>query len=158
MSVSFANLLTPTNQPFNKRILEDASKTVTVAMCNGAARANTSHIDLNVATPYPTTETINVYVYTGSSAKSNTGNNVAVVLQDATANAESDTTPNGATWTNVTNLGAQTFVGNATATVAQYWTFKLPPSCRRFIRATMVPPAGATDAMTDANITMKLLF
>lgn len=159
MSVSFSNLLTPTNWPVNTRILQDANTTVTVAMCSGAARANTSHIDLGAATPYPTTETINIYVYTGSSAKSNTGNNVAVVLQHTSANAVAgDGTPNAVAWANIPNLGAVTFIGNNTATAAQAWTFKLPPITQQFIRATMVPPAGATDAMTDANITLKLLF
>jgi len=156
MAVSFSNLLTPTNQPFNNRILTDATKVVTVAMCNAAARANTAAVDLKNTTPYPTTETINVYVYTGSSAKSNTDNNVAVVLQHTTAN--SDGTANGAAWANIPNLGAVTFYGNDTATIPQYWTFKLPPATQRFIRTTMVPPAGATDAMVDANITMELLF
>lgn len=156
MSVSFKNLLTPTNLPVNTRALKDANMTVTVAMCNGAARSNTSHLDLSADPPYPTTETINVYVSTGSSAKSNTGNNVAVVLQHTSAN--SDGTPNGAAWVNIPNLGPVVFYGNDTATALQYWTFKLPPVTKRFIRTTMVPPAGATDAMTDANITMTLLF
>jgi hypothetical protein len=36
-------------------------------------------------------------------------------------------------------------------------TFKLPPGCRRWIRAQMRTSAGAAN-YADANITLKLLF
>ena len=159
MSVSFANQLTPTNWPVNTRILEDATKAVTVAMPVAAAWVNPAHIDLTVATPYPTTETINVYLSAGVSAAGNTGNNCAVAIQHTSVNAVAgDGTPNAVAWTDVPNLGALSWIGNLTASAAQAWTIKLPPACNQFIRCQMRPVAAASDTLSDANIAMKLLF
>jgi len=156
MSVSFSNQLTPTNYPVNTRILKDATLSETVAMPVAAARANTGDIDLTVATPFPTTETINVYVDIGAAATANDGNDGAVILQHTSAN--SDATANGAAWANIPTIGPSTVTIAANAVAAQNWTYKLPPGCYQFIRATYVPIASCTDTLSDANLTCTLLF
>lgn len=160
MSVSFSNQLTPTNQPYNLRILEDATLSKTAAMPVATAFSNTSHIDLAVATPYPTTETINVLVDIGAVAAGvNTGNNATVVLQHTSANAVAgDGTPNAVAWTNIPTLGTSTVVAAANAVAAQNFTYKLPPGCLQFIRAQIRPIASSTDTWNTGNITLKLLF
>jgi hypothetical protein len=159
MSVSFSNQLTPTNAPFNSRILQDASLTVTHALADAAAWANTSHIDLGVAVPFPTTETINVYVSTGATAAGNTGNNGTLILQHTAANLVSaDGTPNAVAWANITGVGPLNLILTDSATAAQNWTLKLPPGCLQFIRAQHRPKASGTDTLSGANFTLQLLF
>jgi hypothetical protein len=154
MSVSFSNLLTPTNLPTNDRLLQDALVSATVALPATAALANTGNINLQVATPYPTTETINVLVSTTASANGNSVNGT-IVLQDAATN--SDGTANTTTWANIATLGTVKIVEGASATVATSNTFKLPPGCRQFIRAQAQLVANTAD-LSDSNMTIKLLF
>lgn len=144
MSVSFANQLTPTNQPFNDRILQDASMTTSIALASSAGYANTAALDLKVATPFPTTETINVYVVWAASA--NAGNGY-YVIQDSATNSS-------AAFTNIATLAPQLVTVATTANVA---TFKLPPNTKRYVRVQSKTGANSED-LSDATISATLLF
>lgn len=158
MSVSFTNLLTPTNNPFNSRILEDATLYKTVAMANNGV-VNTSHIDLAAATPYPVTETLNVYINTGADTVATANTNGWVYLQHTSANAVAgDGTPNASAWTNIPTLGHSLHVIAKNATAAQNFTYKLPPGCLQFIRAQYNNDGPAGSNTSGANISLRLLF
>ena len=86
MSVSFAGI-TPNNYPTNSRTVRDANWSVNIALPASATSVNTNALDLQVATPYPTTETINARVSVGAAAVGNNVN-VTVVLQNTSANAD----------------------------------------------------------------------
>lgn len=156
MSVSFSGIV-PDNNPVNSRILADAAMKVTKALpaASGAQTTTSNALDLKVAVPYPTTETINVSLTTEASADGNsvTGN---IVLQDTTAN--SDGTANGAAWANITNLGyVHTITQASGSTAATAALLKLPPSVRQFIRMRIQVPAN-TGNLSDADATLQLLF
>lgn len=147
MSVSFSNQLTPTNYPANTRILADASLIRTKAMPAAAGTANTPGLDLGVATPFPTTETININVTAGASATGNSVNGT-IVLQDSADNSA---------FTNIATLGTTTVVDSGSATTAVDVTYKLPVGCKRYIRAQCIFPANTSDH-SDANVTLTPLF
>ena len=153
MSVNFSGQV-PTNYPFNSRILADANFIRTLALPASATTANTSNLDLQVATPYPTTETINVSVSTTASVNGNSVNGT-IILQHASAN--SDGTANTATWANIPTLGAVAIVEGASSTAATSYTYKLPPGCLQFIRAQVTLPAN-TASLADGTLTLSLLF
>jgi hypothetical protein len=147
MSVSFANQLTPTNYPFNSRILEDALMKATGTLPSAAAPSNTGVIDLQQITPYATTETINVSVDYTASANGNASNaNGTIILMDSADNS---------TFTNIATLGTVPIVEAATVAAASY-TFKLPPGCRRYIKARSAQ--ATADNLADSVLTLKLLF
>jgi len=153
MSVNFAGIV-PTNYPVNTRLLIDANYVVSVALPATATTANTNALNLLVATPYPTTETINVGVNTTASVNGNsvTGN---AYLQHTSAN--SDGTPNSAAWVNIPTLGTVPITQGASTTAATTNTFKLPPGCLQFIRAQVSLPAN-TVSLADATLTLELIF
>jgi hypothetical protein len=153
MSVNFSGIA-PTLNPFNSRIVVDANLVQNVALPATATTANTNAIDLIQATPYPTTENVNVGVNTTASVNGNsvTGN---VYLQHTSAN--SDGTPNSAAWVNIPTLGLSTITEGASSTAATTNTYKLPPGCLRFIRAQVSLPAN-TVSLADATLTLELLF
>ena len=153
MSVSFSNLLTPTNLPFNDRILQDASLLATIAMPAGSALVSTTNINLTEVVPFPVTETINVLVGYGASANGNANaTNGVVYLQHAEA---ASGVANASNWLNIPTLGTQPLVAAATIAAATY-TFKLPPGCKQFIRASA--RWGDASNLADANLTVQLLF
>jgi len=113
MSVNFAGIV-PNAYPFNNRIVLDANYiTPNVALPAGGAVANTNALNLLVATPYVTTETINVLAVIGVQGTANTANskNCNVYLQHTTANT--DGTPNSSNWVNIATLGPVSAVDNA---------------------------------------------
>ena len=140
--------------PFNSRILQDANYIVTLALPSSATTANTNNINLLVATPYPTTETINVLVATTASANGNSVNGT-IVLQHT--NVNTDGTENSAAWANIPTLGTTAIVEGASSTAAVAATYKLPPGCKQFIRAQVTLPANTVD-LSDATLTCQLLF
>jgi hypothetical protein len=144
MSVSFTNLVTPTNYPANTRILEDAGLAAEIALPAAAGYANTAGIDLKNITPFPTTETINVYVVWAASA--NAGNGY-YLLQDCA-------TDTAASYTNISTLAPQLVTVATTANVA---TFKLPPNTKRYIRAQCKTGANSAN-LADAAMSVTLLF
>lgn len=147
MSVSFSNQLTPTNQPFNSRILQDATMKATGTLPASGTTSNTGVIDLQVATPYPVTEVINVQVSYGASANGNASNaNGTIILMDSADNS---------TFANISTLGTVPVV-QAAGVVAASYTFKLPPGCRRYIKARSA--ISTTDNLSDSTLTLQLLF
>lgn len=146
MSVSF-NSFTPNAYPVNVRNLVDANFVTNVALPGTATTANTNAFDLQVATPYPTTESIDVYVVTGASARGNSVNST-IVLQDSADNA---------TFANINTLGTTTIVQGAGSTAAVSNYYKLPRGCRQYVRAQVASPTN-TGNIADAVVTVSLLF
>ncbi len=158
MSVNFAGI-TPNNYPTNSRNIVDQNYVVTVAMPNAANTVNTSGINLLVATPFPTTETINFQVTTTQATGANS-KNVNIVIQHTSAN--SDGTANSAAWANVPQLAAPlvTIAGNATnypAYTNANGVFKAPPNLLQFVRAQATGEANGGNA-SDGTLTFQLLF
>lgn len=152
MSVSFTGP-TPNNYPTNSRTVRDANWSVSIALPASATSVNTNALDLQVATPYPTTEIINARVSVGAAAVGNNVN-VTAVLQNTTANT--DGTANSAAWTNIATLGTSTVVVTG-AIAAQSFDYKLPPGCTQFIRAQFIGPANVGN-LAAATGTLELLF
>jgi hypothetical protein len=152
MSVSFTGP-TPTNYPTNSRTVRDATKVVTIALPASATSVNTNAIDLEVATPYPTTEIINARVGVSAAAAGNNVN-VTAVLQHTSANT--DGTANSAAWTNIPTLGTSTVVVTG-AIAAQTFDYKLPPGCLEFIRCQFIGPTNVGNVSTSTG-TLELLF
>lgn len=154
MSVSFTGL-TPDNYPVNSRILQDINKSNTVALPATATTTNTGAIDLQNATPFPTTETIDVYMSSTASANGNSVNGTVSIQQTS---ANSDGTANAAAWANIPGrAGCMTIVEGASSTAAVTYRDKLPPGCLRFIRARITLATNTAD-LSDANFTIQLLF
>lgn len=154
MSVSFTGI-TPNNYPTNDRQVLDANKIVTIALPNAANTVNTNAIDLEVATPYPTTETINVGILTNLCTAANS-KNINIVLQETGANAAGIDTAN---YANIVTLGApiKVVAGNATKYAATTTYVKLPPGCKRYIRAQATGEGDGGDS-SDGTLTLELLF
>lgn len=152
MSVSFAGI-TPNNYPTNSRTVRDANWSVNIALPASATSVNTNALDLQVATPYPTTEIINARVSVGAAAVGNNVN-VTAVLQHTEANT--DGTANSANWVNIPTLGTSTVVVT-TAITAQNFDYKLPPGCKEFIRSQFIGPANVGN-LAAATGTLELLF
>ena len=144
----------PNNYPTNTRAVVDANFLITLALPASATTANTNAMNLQVATPYPTTETINVGVNTSASASGNSVNGT-IVLQHTSANT--DGTANAAAWTNIPTLGTSSIVEGASTTAATTNTYKLPPGCLQFIRAQVTLPANTAN-LADATLTLVLYF
>lgn len=148
MSVSFSNLTSPDNNPFNDRILEDAGTKATGKLpASNTAVANTGVIDLQQATPYPTTETVNAYVDYTASANGNASNaNGTIILMHSADNS---------TFANIPTLGTVPIVQAAGVAAANY-TFKLPPGCYRYIKARSA--LSTADNLADSTLTLRLLY
>lgn len=146
MSVSFSSF-TPNNYPTNVRNLVDTNFTVSVALPATATTANTNALDLQQATPYPTTEIIDVYVATTASASGNSVNST-VVIQDSADNV---------TFTNVAVLGVSKIVQGSGSTAATANYYKLARGGQRYIRAQFANPANTAN-ISDATGSLTLLF
>lgn len=160
MSVNFSGIV-PNNYPYNNRIvLDNAYITPNVAGPTAGGSVNTNALNLLNATPYPTTEVINVLVVTGVQGTANTANskNVNVILQHTTANT--DGTANTGNWVNIATLGAQVSV---TDNAGGGWAaqgntvYKLPPNCNQFIRGQFALEANGGNA-SSANCYVALVF
>lgn len=148
MSVTGFSALTPDNYPVNSRYLVDAAKVATGTLGASTTVSNTGVIDLQNITPYPTTETINVSVGYAASANGNaSAANGVIYLQDSADNT---------TFANISTLGTVPIV-EAAALVAASYTFKLPPGCRRYIKACSKTSTGAAN-YADSALTLELVF
>jgi len=146
MAVSFANQLTPTNLPANTRILEDATLKATGTLPASNTTSNTGVIDLFNATPYPTTETINVKIdYTATTGNASNSNGTLVLMHSA----------DNSTFANIPTLGSSPIVMANTVAAASY-TYKLPPGCYRYIKCSANQP-NVTN-LSASVLTMRLLF
>ncbi len=150
MSVSFSNQLTPNNYPTNVRAVIDNNFVQVVALAANAVAANTGAIDLQQATPYPTTEIVNVQILIGASAAGTTNSkNVNAVLQVSSDNSN---------WANSTIFANPLVVtvDNGGVMAAASANIKLAPGEVRYIRAQFKgEAAGGTPA---SNGTIQLLF
>jgi hypothetical protein len=136
--------------PINARALLDQNYIVTANFPNAANTVNTSGLDLIQATPYPTTDRIDVnLVCTAGSGANN--KNVNFALQDSADNV---------TFANVVYMAAPLFqvVDNGTTnTNVANVIVKLQPGGRRYIRAQMLGEANG-GVGTNAVLTLQLLF
>lgn len=160
MSVSFANQLTPNNQPYNARSVLDGNFIQNVALPTGAAATNTNAIDLQTATPYSVTELVNVQLIIGAQGTANTANskNCNAVIQETEANT--DGTPNSGNWINITELANPLLLAADNAGggwAATNIVVKLSPGNKRFIRGQFRTEANGGNA-SSANGTLQLLF
>lgn len=148
--MSLANGLTNT-LPFNQRELLDENFIVTASLPNAANTVNTSGLDLVQATPYPTTDRIDVNILCNGLGVGANNKNINFRLQDS---------PDNTNWTNVavfanpivqTNDNGNTFM-NATGII-----FKLAPTSQRYIRAVALGEANGGNS-SAGTFTLQLLF
>lgn len=156
MSVNFSGQQ-PNNFPTNTRTVLDANYIVSVALPNAANTVNTNALNLQVATPFPTTETINVLILTTVATGANS-KNINVVLQHTgqLANGAIDT----GNYVNIPTLGAPISViaGNATNfPVTAVPAVKLPPGTLQYVRAQATGEANGGNA-SDGTLTLELAF
>ena len=117
------------------------------ALPNAANQVNTTVIDLGTATPFPTTGKFTVQIATTQSTGANSLN-INVTIADSADNSS---------FTNIAAVGTKVIAGNAANYPASTTNFALPPSTRRYIRATAKGEANGGNA-ADGTVTMKLLF
>lgn len=152
MTVNFGSLTT-NNATTNNRSVIDRQKLVTVPLPGTAATNNSAAINLETATPYPTTETINVGVVWSASTAGNNVNTTAILQHTA---ANSDGTANNAAWANIPTLYL-TNINQTTAVAANRITYKLPPATKQYIRLQVTSPSN-TGNVADSTATLELEF
>jgi hypothetical protein len=157
MANSYANFtgLTPDNAPTNSRAVLDANTIVTVSLPSSASSTvNSSSIDLGDAVlgvPYSSTETVNLQVL--APALSTTilpdTRTMSYVVADSADNSS---------FTAIGTLATQTQTGaSSSGASAATYTFKLPPSTRRYIRLQVTSGASTTDA-SATSATFQLAY
>lgn len=148
--MSFTNGLTGT-LPQNQRQLLDQNFIVTAAMPNAANTVNTSGLDLVQATPYPTTDRVDVQILCNGLGVGANNKNVNFRLQDSADNGN---------WTNVAifaNPILQTVDNNNTFFNPVNVIFKLGPASQRYIRAVALGEANGGNA-SAGTFSLQLLF
>ena len=136
--------------PQNSRPILDQNYIASVALPNAANTVNTSGLDLVQATPYPTTDRIDVQILTAGGNGAN-NKNINCRIMDSADNI---------TFTNVAifaNPILQTVDNNGAGYNNANVIFKLPPNIRRYIRATALGEANGGDA-SGGTLTIQLLF
>jgi len=128
--------------------IQDQQLTKNVALPNAANTVNTGAIDLG-ATPYPATKAIEVRITTTQSTGANS-KNINVVLQHSNES--------NANFTNITEVKAPLIVnaGNAANYPSSSANVNLPPSVKRYIRASATGEANGGDA-SDGQLYIKAL-
>lgn len=117
------------------------------ALPNAANQVNTSVIDLGATTPFPTTGKFVAQIATTLSTGANSLN-INCTIADSADNSS---------FTNIATIATKVIAGNAANYPASTTNFALPPSTRRYIRATAKGEANGGNA-ADGTITLKLLF
>lgn len=148
--MSFSNGLTST-LPYNSRQLLDENFIVTANLPNAANTVNSSGLDLRQATPYPTTDRVDVQILCTGTGTGANNKNINFRLQDSADNGN---------WTNVAvfaNPILQTVDNNNTFFNATSITFKLAPTSQRYIRAVALGEANGGNA-SAGTFTLQLLF
>ena len=156
MSVSFSNLLTPNNYPVNQRAVID-NNFVQVINLNTMANANTINtntIDLMQATPYPTTEIINVQVAIGTCANGLGPTNSANINCCLQVSSDNSNWANSALYFNPL-LSITASNGSITGNTAN---IKLAPGEVRYIRAQFKGEASGGTPNNALTGTLQLLF
>lgn len=134
-------------QTQNSRNITDYDLTVNVTLPNAANVKNTAGIGLGAVTPFPLTEQFQVRIDTTQSTGANS-KNINVVIQDSADNI---------TFANIALCGTKVIAGNAANFPAATATFQLPPTTRRYIRASATGEANGGDA-SDGTLTATLVF
>lgn len=132
----------------------DGQLTQSVALPNAANTVNTNAVDLEAAKPFPTTGRFTVNLATTQSTGANS-KNINCSIQHTAAN--SDGTADNGNWANVPELAVKVVSGNAANFPAANVNVALPPTVKRFIRASATGEANGGNA-SDGTLTVKLLF
>ena len=157
MSVSFANQLTPNNQPTNQRAVIDNNFVQAIGLPPGTTVANTNSINLQQAVPFPVTEIVNVQIIIGASTGTKNNGNINAVLQATTANT--DGTANSAAWANSSFVANPLVIAtdnNNTGFAQVQSNIKLSPNELQFIRAQFT--GYEASSIPSGKGTIQLLF
>lgn len=138
--------------PINERRLKDALLSANVALPNAANTTCTNSLDLQAATPFPTTEKFQVLIETSTANGSNSKNINCRLQHSDDANV--------ANFVNIAELGNPllrvTDASNAGFPAANLRT-ALPPTAKRYLRAVATGEANGGDA-GGGTLTVTLLF
>jgi hypothetical protein len=132
------------------RAIVDALTLVTTTLPNAANTCNSNGIDLGATTPYPLTESILVNVAIGVATGAN-NKNINIRIMDSADNT---------TFTNVAviaNPVLRSVDANAAGHSASNVTIALPPTIKRYVRATALGEADGGDS-SDGSFYIKLLY
>ena len=136
--------------PTNKRLLLDQNFITTITAPNAANQVNGAGFDLTQATPYPTTDRIDVNIVVPAGVTGANNKNINIWLQDSADNGN---------WTNTAYLANPLFLvtdnGNTNVNVANVFV-KLQPGGQRYIR--MVAKGEANGSPGTGTITFQLVF
>jgi len=136
--------------PINVRALLDQNYIATCNLPIGSANNTTAVFDLIQATPYPTTDRIDIqFVVTASVGANNRNMNFAI--QDSNDNSN---------WQNANYFIAPLFSitdNNGAGSAATNVTIKLQPGSRRYIRAFVVGESGGAST-SNGTVTAQVLF
>jgi len=134
--------------PANERRLKDNAHIVSIALPNAANTVNTNVIDLNSNIPFVMTSRLTVQISTTQSTGANS-KNINARLQDSNES--------NANFTNIAELGVKVIAGNAANYPSASANYVLPPTAKRYVRATATGEANGGDA-SDGTLTCQLLF
>jgi hypothetical protein len=132
------------------RAIVDALTLVTSTLPNAANTVNSNGIDLGATTPYPLTESILVNVAIGVATGAN-NKNINIRIMDSADNS---------TFTNVAviaNPVLRSVDANDAGHSASNVSISLPPTIRRYVRATALGEADGGDS-SDGSFYIKLLY
>lgn len=131
------------------RAIKDALVKANIALPIAANTVNTNVVDLG-ATPFPTTEKFNVKLTVDTATGANSKNVNAVLQHSNESNAN---------FTNIAGLGAPILVaaGNAANVIGANVIVSLPPSAKRYLRASATGEANGGNS-SDGQLTVELLF
>lgn len=150
MSYSNSTVGTALNSPNNNRLLLDYNYIVTASLPNAANTVYTSGLDLTQATPYPTTDMIDMNVIMAAGVGAN-NKNINCFLQESSDNGN---------WTNCKYLAAPLFQvldnGNTNTNAANVFV-KLQPVALRYLRLGQTGEANG-GAGTNGLATLQLVF
>jgi hypothetical protein len=130
----------------NARAIQDTNWVAPIAL----PAANSTTVDtasFNLLEAYVMSESFNVEVDVDPMSTLGAGNTLSVALQMA---------PDNATWVAIPGLAAQVITGNTA--VETLLTWKLPPGCNQYIRATFTTGGAITSSLAGENGTLYLKF
>lgn len=135
--------------PQTSRQMQDALLSKSAALPFAANTSNTNYIDLGAVLPFPITEAIGVSVSATIATQTNS-KNINIRIQDC-----ADT--NASNFTNISLMPALVVTGNAANVVPTTFNTVLPPSTKRYIKASAT---GESDGGNSANgtFTVQLMF
>lgn len=128
--------------------ITDVDLKKSVALPNAGNTVNTNAIDLGATTPFPTTDKISVKISTTAGTAAN-NKNINVRVMDSADNSS---------FTNVAVIANPVLLTNETSSSypASNVVIALPPTIRRYVRATATGEADGGDA-SDGTLTIEVL-